>query len=134
MQYAWNTLKFHTSGNLCNLCKFLWTIVYMSTNEKCTVIFFFFKYMYLKSLQHIFKSLINKYNIIYFIQLPRFANTIKSKKTAAIMHNIHVFYYVFLTVCPGSSDPTWNIESNYFIQYNSRDLNLFCSVNEQYST
>ena len=34
------------------------------------------------------------------------------------------------TVCPGSSDPTLNIESNYFIQLNSCDLKLFCSVNE----
>ena len=34
------------------------------------------------------------------------------------------------TVCPESSDPTYNIESNYFIQNSSRDLNLFCSVNE----
>ena len=34
------------------------------------------------------------------------------------------------TVCPGSSDPTLNIESNYFIQFSSCDLKLFCSVNE----
>ena len=34
------------------------------------------------------------------------------------------------TVCPGSSDPTYNIESNYFIQSNSYDLKLFCPVNE----
>ena len=34
------------------------------------------------------------------------------------------------TVCPGSSDPTLNIESNYFIQLSSSDLKLFCSVNE----
>ena len=34
------------------------------------------------------------------------------------------------TVCPGSSDPTYNIESNYFIQSNSCDLKLFCSANE----
>ena len=26
------------------------------------------------------------------------------------------------------------IEPNYFIQYNSRDLKIFCSVNEKYST
>ena len=38
------------------------------------------------------------------------------------------------TVCPGSSDPTLNIESNYFIQLNSFDLKSFCSVNELYST
>ena len=34
------------------------------------------------------------------------------------------------TVCPGSSDPTLNIESNYFIQLSSCDLKIFCSVNE----
>ena len=34
------------------------------------------------------------------------------------------------TVCPGSSDPTLNIESSYFIQSSSFDLKLFCSVNE----
>ena len=34
------------------------------------------------------------------------------------------------TVCPGSSDPTLNIKSTYFIQYTSHDLKLFCSVNE----
>ena len=34
------------------------------------------------------------------------------------------------TVCPGSSDPTNNFESNYFLQSNSYDLKLFCSVNE----
>ena len=34
------------------------------------------------------------------------------------------------TVCPGSSDPTLNIESIDFIKSGSCDLKLFCSVNE----
>ena len=34
----------------------------------------------------------------------------------------------FFTVCPGrSSDPTYNIKSNYCVKYSSRNLKLFCS-------
>ena len=43
---------------------------------------------------------------------------------------LQIWIVMWVTVWPGSSDPTKNIESNYFIQYNSRDLKLFCSVNE----
>ena len=35
-----------------------------------------------------------------------------------------------LTVCPGSSDPTYSIESSYFIQLSSCDLKSFCTVNK----
>ena len=52
-------------------------------------------------------------------------------------HNLgpgYIFQTYGTNVCPRSSDPTLDIESNYFIQSNSCDLKLFCSVNEEYST
>ena len=44
--------------------------------------------------------------------------------------NINTIQIQNTTVCQGSSDPTLNIESTYFIQSNSCDLQLFDPVNE----
>ena len=64
------------------------------------------------------------------------------KKTNSNRSDIHHIFFrskafqlnFFSTVCPGSSGPSYSIESKYFIQLSSCDLKLFWSVNEKKST